>query len=187
MRARYILSLFPLLAACVGGLPDKDSGDGGTGSDSTDGGGGGGGETTDDGCLTDTPTLRIGTGESEWLPLEPGDSLMMIHGPQDGWHMLGSALVEGTEPIVELFYDIFHVESGELVASTSFRVALVETGDCVGFYPGMFGVLTPAAGDAPDVLSYETLRLEMTAIDLAGRTASASLEVLAVPDPVDIN
>lgn len=178
MTTRPLL-LLPLLIACSGHAHDTDPA--GEGPD----------DSAPESCFDQAPLLIIGTGESSWEPLEPGDPLVMVHGPQNGWHMLGSVWLENILPIVEIHYTIAVKDGGALVSDNRYRVALVPVDDCVGFYPGMFGFLsTKGLEDGerdtpPELLSSEALILAMTATDLEGRTVSGSLEVLAVPDPVD--
>ena len=58
-------------------------------------------------CSQEPPKLEIGTGESSFESIEQGDSLVMVHGPQGGWHMLGSMYLQNTGPVVELDFKIF--------------------------------------------------------------------------------
>lgn len=44
------------------------------------------------------PTVEIGTGELEFEPIEDGQELELILGPQGGYHFLASMQVTGVEP-----------------------------------------------------------------------------------------
>ena len=35
----------------------------------------------------------IGTGEYAWESISTGDEITMVHGPQGGWHILGSVRI----------------------------------------------------------------------------------------------
>ena len=50
------------------------------------------------GSLTLDPAIEIGTGELDFEPLDDGDELMLIRGPQGGYHFLGSLRAKGIEP-----------------------------------------------------------------------------------------
>ena len=45
------------------------------------------------------------------------DSLVMVHGPQGGWHMLGSVYLENTQSVVEVEFTITDLISEVVVAS----------------------------------------------------------------------
>lgn len=44
------------------------------------------------------PALEVGTGEINFVPLEDGDTLEIIQGPQGGFHLLTSLRVHGIAP-----------------------------------------------------------------------------------------
>jgi len=44
------------------------------------------------------PSVEIGTGEIEFVPLESGETLQIIQGPQGGFHLLASLRVHGIIP-----------------------------------------------------------------------------------------
>lgn len=157
-----------ILAACAGGEPDP--------------------------CAAFDPfTLELGTGEETFETLEDGQPVMMVHGPQGGWHMLASARLENTTERVELHFVITHLDSGVVVADNTYKTRLETTGECQGQFVGMYGYLNVfplAEGDdntPPELLSYEDLRFDMTATDSEGRIATDSRLVLAEPDPMDVN
>ncbi|MDG1137885.1 MAG: hypothetical protein P8N28_06425 [Phycisphaerales bacterium] len=41
--------------------------------------------------------IELGTGEWEWAPLEQGEDVPVIQGPQGGFHLLGSVRVSGVD------------------------------------------------------------------------------------------
>lgn len=152
----------------------------------------GGADTGAEGCFANDPTLTIGTGAYDWQDLAPGDPLTMVHGPQGGWHLLGSARIGNTTEIVEVHYTVT-ARGDTIVSDNLYRVALFPEGECEGSYTGMYGYLDVSAlaeGDLdtpPELLSYETLTLRMEVTDEDGRTAEASLDVKAEPDPEDLD
>jgi len=48
-------------------------------------------------CVAAEPALELGTGEIAFEPLEDGDSIYVIHGPQGGYHLLASLRLAGVE------------------------------------------------------------------------------------------
>ena len=144
------------------------------------------------GCFASPPEIEIGSGEGEWISLSEGDAVTMVHGPQGGWHMLGSVWATNVEQIVEIDFIITVEETGAVVSDNDYRVALVPEGECAGYFPGMYGYLAVsdiAEGELdtpPELLAYKTLIMSMTVTDIDGRTAYAERTVLAEPDPVDV-
>ncbi len=145
----------------------------------------------DTGCAAAGPSLEVGGGAVTFEPLDELAEAVMVHGPQGGWHVLGSARVWNTTPIVRLNYTITVERSGARVSNNDLYVQLVPDEPCAGVYPGMFGYLDVSAladGDRdtpPELLVGEVLVLAMRATDEAGVTVEGALRVRAVPDPID--
>lgn len=155
-----------------------------------------------DDCFSTTPQLEIGQGERDFEPFESAEAIM-VHGPQGGWHVLGSLRFQGMEPIVEVLYQITHLESGSMVSDNSYRVAMIETAQCEGYYPGMYGYLSVIdlydgeLDTPPELLAGDMLRMDfqvtdcLTSMAASGvcdpedRIATASMEVRALLDPID--
>ncbi len=144
-------------------------------------------------CSCDPAGVAIGTGPLPFVPIEAGQDVVMVHGPQGGWHVLAGLRAEGVPPIVRIHYtiDALVAEPPVRVSDTRYRVMLVSDGDCGGDYPDLFGYLDVrglADGERdtpPEILAGTTLRMTMTVDDDAGRTAESAVEVRAVPDPID--
>jgi len=49
------------------------------------------------GCAQPEPAFELGTGELEFEALADGDEILVIHGPQGGYHLLGSLRAVGIE------------------------------------------------------------------------------------------
>jgi hypothetical protein len=182
-------SLSLLLRSC--GEPE-DSGAPGKGGDDT------AAEPT--GCFAEPPSIDVGTGADAFEPLEPGAPVVMVHGPQGGWHLLGSVRTHNMEDIVRIQFVVTVESSGEEVANNSLYVQTLPDPDdpCVGVYPGMYAYLVVdhlAEGEAdtpPELLAYETLVFTAVVSDDSGaepdpaRTVTASVQITATPDPVDL-
>lgn len=62
------------------------------------------------------PWLELGTGETEFVPLEDGDEVALVYGPQGGWHvdttaMFGGIALDGAE----LSYEARDPDSGAVL------------------------------------------------------------------------
>ncbi|MCK6525356.1 hypothetical protein L6R49_28455 [Myxococcota bacterium] len=144
----------------------------------------------DTGC-GDEVTVEVGTGDEVYTPLSPGDPVTMVHGPQGGWHILGSARVQNSAEIVTLRYTIHTLDGGVLIADNTYRVLLVDEPPCGGSFPGMYAYLNVAAlaeGDndtPPELLADAPLRMRIEATDDAGASGVGEIEVIAALDPID--
>jgi hypothetical protein len=143
-------------------------------------------------CACDAPSAEIGGGAYAFEPLAPGDPLVMVHGPQGGWHVLASLRLRSTLDIVDVAYAIDVLPDGPRVSDQAYRVQLVPDGACAGTYPGMYGYLDVsglADGEAdtpPELLGGRALRLTLAATDAEGRVATATLDGVAALDPIDV-
>ena len=154
-------------------------------------------------CYSKTPQVHIGTGEYEWKELSEGDSVMMVHGPQGGWHMLGSIWLENSAQIVEVSFQIYTMEN-IVISDNNYRVAMVMEEECVGFYPGMFGYLNVSEleegnrNTPPELLADTQVRFEIQTNDCSntmndrgecsrdGRWSKSTIIVNTELDPQDI-
>lgn len=170
-----------LLAAC--GEPE-DSGTPAKGGDDT------GTEPT--GCFAEEARIDVGTGAEAFEELAPGDPVVMVHGPQGGWHLLGSVRTHNMTDVVRIRFEVVVEESGAVVADNSLYVQTLGDGECAGVYPGMYAYLVVdhlAEGEAdtpPELLAYESLLFRAEVEDQDGRTAAAEVRITATPDPVDL-
>ena len=116
----------------------------------------------------------------------------MVHGPQGGWHILGSARMSNFSPIVRIHYVVTVEATGAIVADNNYRVEMRTDAECSGYYAGMYGYLDVrelAAGELdtpPELLAGQELRLTMEVADEQGAAASDSLMVIAALDPMDV-
>ena len=152
------------------------------------------------GCFAAAPAIDVGPGAAGFEPLSDGDPLVMVHGPQGGWHMLGSVRTHNMKPIVKIHFNVSVLETGVEVADNDLYVQTLPDGDdpCAGVYPGMYAYLRVddlAVGDAdtpPELLAYESLLFKATVTDDTdpepdpARVVTAEVRVTATPDPVDL-
>ena len=136
-------------------------------------------------------TVAVGTGDAAYVPLQAGDPVTMVHGPQGGWHILGSALVQNSAPVVSLHFTIHTADAGVLIADNTYRVLLVESPPCGGSFPGMYAYLNVSAladGEAdtpPELLGGARLKMRIEATDDEGGLGVGEIEVVAALDPID--
>jgi hypothetical protein len=153
------------------------------------------GDLSDDlaACEGTEPSAVIGTGEYAWQDLSPGDEVTMVHGPQGGWHILGSVRIDDMSPNVEIHYTITDVPSGLVVSDNEYFVQQVPLSGCKGEVVGRYGYLNlyddlvSGEADTPwELLACHELTLTM-AIDDPNwdKSVEASLDAIAVPDPSD--
>ena len=57
-------------------------------------------------CLEASPSIEVGERERDFVAFSDPPEAMMVHGPQGGWHILGSLQLQHTRPIVEVHFPI---------------------------------------------------------------------------------
>lgn len=150
------------------------------------------GDSAVEGCASHAATVEIGGGAITFEPATDGADLTMVHGPQGGWHVLGSARLRYVNPIVSIHYTVEVLPEGSLIADNTYRVQILEDDPCGGYYPGMYGYLDVRAladGDLdtpPELLAGRDLLLRMDITDLDGRVATDTLSAVAALDPMDV-
>ena len=143
-------------------------------------------------CIQPTLDVQVGTGSMSYTPLNDGDPVTLVHGPQGGWHILGAAYMTNFDPVVNIHYTVVVEATGAVVADNNYRVQMKADGDCAGFYPGMYGyldvreIVDGEADTPPELLGGEQLRLTMDVTDLVGRAGTDSLLVVGELDPHDL-
>jgi len=154
--------------------------------------------TSPEGCFESPSSVIVGTGEETWAYLPEGAPLTMVHGPQGGWHILGSAWVSYTEEVVDLHFVVSVVDELDedgaevVVGENRYTVRLLPAVDCIGYYPGMFVYLNIEAlidgelNTPPELLGGRSLRLWMAMEDSEGRQAVDERIVTAALDPQDV-
>ncbi len=169
--------------------PVDDSG--GSPPESTDDTGSGPSPDPDVPCGEGEPSVVIGTGDEEFVPLTGGDPVTMVHGPQGGWHILGSLRTRHMHPLLDVSYTINSPTHDEIVSLNTYRVLSTEGDDCSATFVGMYGYLIGLPGEfgeahIPDLLGGLTLEIKMEIRDLNGVELSGTMDVLAELDPIDI-
>ena len=156
------------------------------------------------GCLALTPDIEIGTGELSFESLSEGAPVVMVHGPQGGWHLLGSLRFENLKQIVEIDFNVYDEVSGVQIVDNHYRAAMLLDGDCSGYYVGMYGYINVSdlqdgeLDTPPELLAGHDLRMSFHVTDCSEvmqsngectpetRFASKELIVKAALDPIDM-
>lgn len=94
--------------------------------------------------------VEVGNGDAAHVPA--GAGVVMVHGPQGGWHVWVSAGTKGFGEVVSLRATIDDLTVGERVSDGTYEMAL--RGDlCAGSVWGLLGLLP---GDDPTTAEVET-------------------------------
>jgi len=144
-------------------------------------------------CFQHLPTLAVGTGIDAYSPLTDGEPLMMVHGPQDGWHMVGALTACHLPELISVRLMITDVPSAETVSDVSYYVALTETQEvCCASVHNLYGYLNVdglVQGEAdtpPELLAGHELDVQLQASSSRGREVTSTVRVQAALDPVDV-
>jgi hypothetical protein len=183
------------LAACSGS-PSGDGKDGDSGS-------------TAEGCTSQDLSVVVGTGELAYEPLNAGDVVTTVHGPQGGWHIWTAVDVSFSEPQVSIQPTVTVPDYGDIQVSGNQQPQFVALSNydetsCNGQFYGMrsfidtdsavldglcSGGFEPACDNAQAVicaLAGHEMDLCVTVADIVdGRSATSCTTVTAQLDPVD--
>jgi hypothetical protein len=156
-------------------------------------------------CFQKPAVLDLGEGELEFQSFNDEMEATMVHGPQGGWHILASFQLENALQILDVEFTIIHLPTGELISDNSYRLAMILEEDCIGYYPGLYGYINIAnlidgeVDTPPEILAYDPIVMKMRINDCGlaqqaegvcnpeERWIEKSLELIAVPDPIDID
>lgn len=140
-------------------------------------------------------TLVADDGSESFLPMVDGDPVTMVHGPQGGWHVLGSLRAVDTPEVVAIHFTVTDEDDGWLVSDNLYELLLTEGDDGALYRLSMFGFLDVhehAQGELntpPELLAGKVLRLQMDVRDAAdpeGPATTATLRAIATKDPADL-
>ena len=141
-------------------------------------------------CACLEPRLEVGTGERSFIPLEDGDDLEIVHGPQGGWHLLAAAWAENMRDVVQFEIWAEFEETGErFTTQMSYRAPLVCEDTCVGVFTDIFMFIDVNHFEdfiPPTTMACESVLMGICASDHDGREACGEKRVRAVPDPDDV-
>ena len=173
-----------LFAACTGPGPNLDS------TAST-------GPTADTAHPCGPIALEMGNGDHEHVPMKPGQDVVIVHGPQDGWHVDLSAQIRRFGELVGFTFTVTLTGDGRQIAGDQpiTFITMQRLDECTVFTGGMRAFVDDQKSDPKAYEDYqaficsldgEELEVTMTATDIkAGIELTESTTVRAVLDPVD--
>jgi hypothetical protein len=140
-------------------------------------------------CFADPPESEIGTGDVAFIPLHDGDQVPVIHGSQGGNHLLGSVRVHHLDPIALVHFSLTS-EEGVLISDQTYRIALLDEGDCTTMALGLYAYLGFMGGgteseDIANALLWTNVAMHIDVTDTGGRQTAADVTIVPTPsEPV---
>jgi len=138
-------------------------------------------------CASGEPIIEIGTGEEEFESINNGDNIEIIHGTQDGHHILGSLRTKNTTEIAAIRFQIIPLSDGISISDQTYRLMMLPDGTgepCAWTTVGMYAYLGRIdPGEAPFLLNPVVFKMDL--VDDNGREVSQSLEVIPFIEPAD--
>lgn len=116
--------------------------------------------------------LEVGTGTQSFEPLTEGQPLVIIAGPQGGWHLWASVRVKPALDPTRINLKVKVKLAGAELTSTDYRVTLVKNGPWLEWYA--MTALVPT----PETVRGKPTTVEVIATDSAGRTATDARTVI---------
>ena len=144
-------------------------------------------DPTDQPCAVDDPIMEMGTGEEEFVAITDGDAIEVIHGTQDGHHILGSVRTKNTAPIVAVRFRIIPLSDGIAISDQTYRVLLLPDASgepCAWSTVGMYAYLGRIDPGTAAFLN-NTVEFRMDLVDDYGQALSQSLQVVPFLTPVE--
>ena len=138
-------------------------------------------------------SIELGGGRDVFEARGDGEELMMVHGPQGGWHVETSVRVTNGGDLVQITYDVFDEDLGVQVSANRYNQALVPidgspcTFESLALY-GYLDVSEIGEGELdtpPELMADHTLRIDFQVSSLDEQTATATQTLQAVLDPID--
>jgi len=143
--------------------------------------------TTTGPCGPSPSSLEVGTGEAGFEPLVSGDEIEVIHGAQDGHHILGSTRLRNTSEIATIRYWIEFPLDDTIVSDQTYRMQLtpIEGGEgCDWEAIGLFAYLGRIDPLTERFLDQEVV-LRMNIEDSGGVLLNEAITVIPYLTPVE--
>lgn len=132
-----------------------------------------------EGCAPDegAPTLELGSGESRFVAVSPGDEVELVRGSQGGYHVWLSLRAHGLAgERMQMLLEVEPADGSMATQESHVRVFLDEGAD-VSEYVGW-----PALIQTPECFVGRDVRVRAALTDDAGRTAVGEVVVVPVRD-----
>jgi hypothetical protein len=142
-------------------------------------------------CTETPPAVELGNGETAHVALTGGEQVVMVHGPQGGWHVWLSLALTNLGPDVDVRITLVDLTRDEAMTELRYTLWIPAEEGCVAELAGLAGFLpyddldTPADETPPEWRACDTFRMCVDVVDADGRSAEDCAEVVAIPDPAD--
>lgn len=138
-------------------------------------------------CSSGEAAVDLGTGDDSFEPLEDGDPVNVINGPQGGQHVVGSVHTFNMTSVATVQLTIQRAEDDSYVSDQTYRLQFLEEDaeQCEWTYLGLFaylGFVSLAEDDADFLWKDAIMRIEVT--DDNGRTATDEIVVVPELEPI---
>lgn len=134
---------------------------------------------TDGGPSPTRAWVEVGGGARAFEPIEPGQRVPLVRGPQGGYHVWGGLRGAGFEPEgVTLDFRVVRPEGGDPLAMANYVDFLEPGTDGVFEYAAVAVIFRDDFPD-PQVFHGERLRLELTVTDVDGLVLRDEVEFVA--------
>ena len=141
------------------------------------------------------PAVELGTGELQFVPLDPGQEIEVIRGPQGGYHLLASVRTHDVDPgdpdnlaaenNPEVQFSVV-VDGVDITLTGAYRQGLDAVEAEGGWTHEMVGRFCILDIPDDDVLADQSINFSVTLTDAEGRELHDSRELIAVPHPLNL-
>jgi hypothetical protein len=140
------------------------------------------------------PQIEIGTGETEFEPLEDGDTIYIVYGPQGGYHFNGSLRVQGIDagdpdhlddpnnPLT--VFEAFEGDQQVDMDASTYKQGIDPVDDEPGVYE-MIGRRVILDITSDDELDGKEVRMTVRVEDTNGVVVEDGRTLLAIPHPLN--
>jgi hypothetical protein len=141
-------------------------------------------------CRCEEGSVAPGTGEESFEGLSDGDDLVLVHGPQGGWHVEAALQTSNLLSIIQFEARLEDAEGRILTTPTFSRLEVDRPTPCVGEAWGYNLFIDPvvlSGATAPEALACTDARMTICAEDSVGRGGCTEVWVRIVPDSMDVD
>lgn len=140
-------------------------------------------------CGADAPWAQLMRGDDPDVELQDGEGIVMVHGPQGGWHLEFG--VRAVDPDPYVVFDVTVDAPQGRIVDNHYDLKLAAHDGCNGWRTELFGFigirdLQEYEGQTPpELLAGEELHMQLSMTSSLG-TMSDEVWLEAVPDPRDV-
>ena len=142
-------------------------------------------------CTDAPPSVEVGNGSPDHVAFVDGAPIIMVHGPQGGWHVWISLAFTNLDAAVEIHVTVTDTTRGELMSDLNYTMQTGAPVACVATLGGLFGFLpyddpdTPADETPPAYRACDVFEVCAEVTDSTGLVVSDCLWGVATPDAAD--